>query len=301
MLHFIIFSYNRAAQLDLLLKTLYEHNTITCNISVIYNSSNSFYEKGYEILKKKYSKPFFLKEGESKHNILNVPFNYFNIYHYLKYSYLRKSKTNFKSLLENIIKNCNNKFVVFLTDDAIFYNKITLNPAVLNLLETKVNQYSFSFRLGYKFGSAPTKNNNRKDIFTWNFYSNNGTNKDWHYPFSLDGHVYEKNYLKDILRKVFYCNPNSLEQFMVKYIRKRNLYKYGICNENPVYINIPINMVQAIHSNKSLKIEPNFLNKHYLNDYEILYALPDNISYSKVYPKNMYLVNYKTNHKIPVL
>ena len=55
MLQIIIFSFNRAMQLDTLLRSVYKHFKFdNYQVGVLYNTSNRDFEKGYDLLKGKY-------------------------------------------------------------------------------------------------------------------------------------------------------------------------------------------------------------------------------------------------------
>ena len=56
MIQIIVFSYNRAMQLDTLLYSLYEHwKYPRIVVDVVYNFSNEEFDTAYDLLKKKYS------------------------------------------------------------------------------------------------------------------------------------------------------------------------------------------------------------------------------------------------------
>jgi hypothetical protein len=59
MLHLIIFSYNRASQLAVLLDSITHHVQGDYVCTVIYNSSDPFFERGYIALQESYSNRHF--------------------------------------------------------------------------------------------------------------------------------------------------------------------------------------------------------------------------------------------------
>ena len=98
MLNIIVFSKNRACQLELLLRSLkiFLKNWQSYSVYIIYSYSNSEYEQGYEIVKKQF--PLF--------------------------NYLPESKEQLGGkLFKNIVLEClrnNQPYTMFLVDDLVF-------------------------------------------------------------------------------------------------------------------------------------------------------------------------------------
>ena len=71
-INIIIFSKNRASQLCSLLKSIEDNYQYDSLISVIFKSTSDSFSQGYNILKEKYNKVCFIKEGTFKTDIINV-------------------------------------------------------------------------------------------------------------------------------------------------------------------------------------------------------------------------------------
>lgn len=62
MIHIIIFSFNRALQLEALLSSIQCHwQKTNYKLSVLYNTSGDDFQKGYDILQKEYPAYEFIK------------------------------------------------------------------------------------------------------------------------------------------------------------------------------------------------------------------------------------------------
>ena len=115
-IHFIIFSKNRASQLDLLLRSIKKMIKGNFSISVIFKYSNDNFLRGYEKLKILHENVDFLSEKEGK----------------LKFQIL------------NLVENSDSKYISLLVDDIVFINKFE----IIQILKPLKNLDTFSLRLG---------------------------------------------------------------------------------------------------------------------------------------------------------
>ena len=96
MLTFIVFSYNRAMQLDALLRSLFQHCEIHVHVVVLYRCTDDF-KGGYELLKIRWRQVDFceeraLSEGERRPAF---PWTFANLKRFVRYKYLRQVKSDF--------------------------------------------------------------------------------------------------------------------------------------------------------------------------------------------------------------
>lgn len=235
MLTTIIFSKDRPLQLDLTLKSLIQNWPINNKIEVIYNVSSG-YEVAYKTLEKEYNFVEFTNEED---------FDGFQIF-------LRTS-VNFSK----------NPYLMFLTDDNIFYRKSKTTESDLNDLFSR-NITCLSLRLGINITERPGFIV-KQPKFTrvgWNHLTFNRmeilATDYWNYPLSVDGHIFKKEVIGEILDELeilahnsdygVYTNPNQLEQYFQRYFFEVPVLI--ACELYSCVVNSPNNRVQNTIPNK---------------------------------------------------
>ncbi|MBE1426050.1 glycosyltransferase involved in cell wall biosynthesis [Desulfomicrobium macestii] len=222
----IIFSKDRALQLELCLRTLL-NNCIDFNIAkihVIYTYSNDTNAKHYELLKQEYKKIHFCKE------------------------------TNFHIDLINCIGDA--KFILFIVDDNIFINKFSITTTT-DILKNNHNAIGFSLRLGKNIKyHYPSNSDQVQPKFTKkeeNIYFANWTlnTKYFGYPLEVSSSIYKSDLiLPIILSDKTIKNPNSLESqlhfFRNNFLNYPLLFFYG---QSVAFCN-PLNIVQTEYLNR---------------------------------------------------
>ena len=254
-LSIVIFSKDRAAQLDLCLKSIHKNLSSLSEhwkIYVIYTASSEDFEDGYnQLIKEWYT-------GSS------------SVYFFPEYKY-----NGFKKTLEYCIKHWEDQ-VLFFTDDDIVYRKFEHNYE--DIADSEL--FCTSFRLGTNtFVQDQYTNSNclvpdevimgGGIIRTWN-WKNQRKDTNFAYPFSVDGHMLPSRLAKKIINSTpKYYNPNSLEG------KAQNYIQYGIaslpeemaCFEKSYVINTPLNRVQETCHNGAGKFfgsTPEELNNKFL-------------------------------------
>jgi hypothetical protein len=241
-MNFIIWSKDRPAQLYLLLESI-KKNLLTANIFIhcITKSTSSEFAHGYEIC---------------RHNFKNVCFF---------------EEKDFYNDSISCIENMTDK-VVFLTDDTVFYSSTTLKELlqIYTFLNSK-EENIFSFRLGQNtfvqdhingyvqdFLVPDSKDG---DIIRWcpskyPGYMNYG------YPFAIDAHIYNLEYILPLVKSFRWKNTNELEGGLQKY--NYQVKDLG-CFTNSRAVNIPYNnlsgltMVNPNNSCTTMGANQNFL------------------------------------------
>lgn len=240
-MNIIIFSRNRACQLELLLRT-FEVNF------------KEFYEEKIKVLYKAES-PY--KESYSKIRYDNVLF---------------VKENEFKKDLLSLI-NKEEEFTMFLVDDIIFKNPFSLKDEIFEIFRKSNDILTLSLRLhpnlNYCYAAGIKLNPPvfmKDGSINWTKENPAG---DFGYPMSLDGHVFKTIDILSILQIIPYKNPNSLEGMLAMVANNPNstfrskprLLMYN----KSVLFNNPINIVQTNNTNKHGDISAEHLNEEFLN------------------------------------
>lgn len=186
----IVFSKDRAAQLDLLLRSL-ALNALPDSTAVVWRASPiyaDFYWNGYATL---------LRE---RREVL---------------SYLQR-EDDFETCVREALARAGD-FVTFLCDDDVLYLDITtLSPSPGELLAAHPEILCFSLRLGLNTTYCYPHNCRQAvplvapidQAILWDWP---GQPYDWGYPHSLDGHIFRTADVQAALEGRHWSNPNTLE------------------------------------------------------------------------------------------
>lgn len=254
-IHGIVLSKDRAAQLHLFLQSLAENdNNFFSNISVLYKSTNEDFENGYRFVKEEFSSVNWLNEFKYYEDIMHLV-------------------------------HVPSKYVAFFTDDDIIYRKIPVNNIIIDdyMSSRKFDVNTplcFSLRLGLntyiqdqytgQHVIPPELLYDDGPILAWDWtkvpnYTNFG------YPFSVDGHIFERNLMIKLLSEIKFNNPNQQEVAMStkvgEYASPAVDKKWMLSFKDSVLINTPLNRVQEVclnRSGESFGISPEDMNKNFL-------------------------------------
>lgn len=241
----VIFSYNRACQLDALLRSLQKNipKLQTCSTSVIWKADNKEFEDAYIKVGKKFPdiKMVAEKPGEFK-----------------------------QQTLECI--DANISMTMFLVDDIIFKAPVLFGKDnhFGELLSESNNRYlCVSLRLDRNIRQCYATNSPQKvpiSVPVWDWKRSEG---DWGYPMSLDGNVYATNYIRKIVRSLEFQNPNQLEAKLDGFARTNAMFvpETMVCYEDGSrLLNVPANRVQNTFQNRfEDSHDPKTLNDLYMS------------------------------------
>lgn len=235
----IIFSRDRASQLELLIRSMKEFfkefNEHTIN--VLYKTTNDSFEQGYEKLK-------------TIHSDINI--------NYIKELY------PFQTSLSMIFKQ-DYPLSVFFVDDNVFKESFSFEDKEVEYFMKNINVLTLSLRLHPKLTycypaklkqACPSLDDN--NTFNWV-----GKMGDFGYPMSLDGHIFRTQDLRYYLYTMRYTCPNDLESQMA--MKPLPISKM-ICYDKSKIINLPLNKVQEYNQNYHGTISADYLNDNFLND-----------------------------------
>lgn len=232
---FIIFSKDRALQLDGLLRSMLHHVTGAYSIHVLYCASNAAHAHAY---------------GELTDGIQ----------HSDRIQWTKEA--DFRKDLVHTLQGTQTASVCFLVDDIVFIRPMNLDA----LNRDAIHGGIVSLRLGsnitfcytkQKAMQLPTLNPSKKQDDLLKFSWEDGS-YDWAYPLSVDGHIFPTSEISVAAKLLDYRAPNTFEralQILTPLYQKRP----GYCFEYPRMFNIPLNRVQNENENISSEISPEYL------------------------------------------
>lgn len=255
----LVFSKNRAMQLDALLRSYLLHcqDSHRSNIIVLYDTTSSHYQKQYDRLKEIYqgSVCFKLQKKFRKDVLTLISPQQRGVKKWI--NSFRISLPNWlNGLISTNAKVSPDQYTLFLVDDTVFIRDFYLED-IISVLESQTEIIGFSLRLGdnttycYPMQSEQclpdfTLYRNNFYIFTW--YS---SNLDFGYPFELSSSLYRSEMIFNYLLQLSFWNPNSLEAKMAggawQFHQK---YPYLACYKKSVAFSIPVNKVQNEFPNR---------------------------------------------------
>lgn len=204
MIDALVFSKNRAAQLDLLLRTLERHaGDLYGEISVLWTGTSAEYQRGYGVVFCEHPRARFVYEHSFERQVREWLYDAGDV-------------------------------VSFLVDDDVFYRDAA-EPATL----------PWSFRGG-----------------------------DYDYPFSVDGNVYRRGDLVELLRRLPFRNPTEMEA--AGHVNRERLpfSRVTPCRP-PCLIGIPANRVSCSSGMPHMSVDPQQLNHWFLRGRRLTFELPE--------------------------
>jgi hypothetical protein len=234
----IVFSMDRALQLDGLLRSFFLNKQGKCKVAVIYRASTDKHKKAYQDVMKRFENQVqFFEESDG-----------------------------FKSTLVNALNQINIGKLFFLVDDIIFTEKVDFD--MLSKIDTST--YIFSLRMGNhlnysyvvdKIQRLPEFTDKNNEYLYWDW---SNSELDWGYPLSVDGHIFSTEEIRLLANHFNYKAPNSLEGILQK---EKELFskRLGMSYKKARIVNNPCNKVQSevknlhgtMHQDDLLKIWEN--------------------------------------------
>ena len=285
----IIFSKDRALQLDAVLKSLQLHcqDLDDLQLNVLYLATNEMHLRQYHALMHTYPKINFSAQGNFRRDLLSLLNPYVQssqaekIFWYLcaigqlgfplgslfdriwrrSFEYIQRSLVN--AWMPSINKNA---YVVFLVDDNIFTGPFSLVRAI-RALEARRDLLGFSLRLGENTTYCYV-NDRKQDLPTFTPFNGEIFLFDWTkseldfgYPLELSSSIYRLMDIVPFITGLSFQNPNELEDRMAFRAKTfQSTHPCLGCYRRSVTFCNPINKVQDIISNRSGE------NTHYRTD-----------------------------------
>lgn len=243
----IVFSKDRAMQLDATLKSFYlnclDPNLI--QLKVIHVSSSKLFANQYSQLKKEYPQVKFVNQGNFKQDVfwlLGMPgTTWGRLLLRLRFSRL----------------DLQEKYVLFLVDDNIFIRNFHLSDA-LAALESEKDALCFSLQLGTNLTYCypldiplrfPAYLAVAGQVIKYRWTEAGGG---LNYPLEVSSSLYRLSDIAKLLMSLNFSNPNILEgQMAARASDYRSLNPYLLCFKQSVTFCNPLNKVQSVYDNKA--------------------------------------------------
>jgi len=246
MINVVIFSKDRPAQLELLLRSMkrffVEWNMVHTHI--LYKYTNDDYRIGYEKIK---------------------------LYH-PEFDYVLEQPGKFKEQTVSLIR-AENQATMFMVDDMVFKNYLALKTIPIKKLLSEDSIACVAIRMCPRINycyterkSTPPPKFTEDLMWFWNDPSLGG---DIHYPMSIDGSIFRTEDIYPLVRDLPYENPNTMEGILANNPINK---PYMICYRDSLVFNIPVNKVQTVNGNHCGSIPAEYLNKEFLSGKRISMA-----------------------------
>lgn len=263
----IIFSKDRAAQLDGLLRSIREKTSgwdDEFSWAVVYAASTPYFEKGYAVVQDEHLSSAIEFIPEAGH------------------------EGGFKAIVAETMKRQHSAnqcdWCMFLVDDMIFKVDWGLdNSKPLKRLSKDESVIAASLRLCPRYDYCYAENREVKPPFMarfgcWNWRKAKG---DWGYPMSVDGNIFRYADILPLVENTEYKHPNSFELALSKNAIKAR--PKMTCYPEAIVVNLPINIVQKEIENRAGEkygLSAEELNNQFLSGKRVdlypVYALNDN-------------------------
>lgn len=256
---FIVFSKDRALQLDGLLQSILHHVFGSYSIKVIYSTSSDSHRNAYNEVADRIKHSNRIEWTEEK---------------------------DFRTNLIEALDAVETESVCFLVDDIVFIRPVHLDTISQQFKDAGI----LSLRLGrnitfcytkqktmQKPGLSPAHDTNDLLQFSWE-----DGNYDWAYPLSVDGHIFPVSEIRIAAKRLDYHAPNSFEralQILTPLYQKRP----GFCFESPRILNIPFNRVQNENNNICGEVTPEELLNIWNDGGRLDYRALENIATTSVH------------------
>jgi hypothetical protein len=212
----VVFSKDRAMQLDACLRSIERHAPYEGPVTVVYRATSPAFAEGYRSLELA-ERVRLVAQGDFRDDVLRA------------------------------IGGASDH-VVFHTDDDVFFRAPRAAPVL------PVGFAAFSLRLGlntthcYPLGRDQAVPPARPDglLLAWDWARGDG---DFAYPMSLDGHVLAKQLLRRMLRRARFSNPNELEAEL--HVRRHLAPRLMLAFRESCVVGIPANVVSETHRNRA--------------------------------------------------
>ena len=224
MIDFLIFSKNRPLQLHALLSSMSKYVKGSYTVAVLHKYDEMYVEALNE-LKQEFQTVRFIEESNFRDNVID---------------YLAEKDDS-----------CS-----FLVDDIIFKQEFDTDQ-LSGIMSSNPSIVCFSLRLGLHLKHCYTRNlpqripdgQVKQDFFIWEW---RGTDSDWGYPLSVDGHIFRRNEILAWSKSLSFQSPNQYEDALQLILRyDQTVPNHCVCFVRSKIFNVPANRVQNEINNRN--------------------------------------------------
>ncbi|MGZ4270933.1 MAG: glycosyltransferase [Solirubrobacteraceae bacterium] len=218
MIRLVVFSKDRPAQLDLLLRSIDRFVPAGVQTAIVYTASEELHDRGYAMVRDEHPWARWVDEREAG---------------------------GFKAAALGLVGDAGER-IGFLVDDIVFTHPLDVDAAPLAALDTDPDVLCCSLRLdpGKTYCYALDRPMTPPPATTWHWMGMAG---DWGYPMSLDGHIFRTAEIVPLLERLDYRNPNELEAALAQApLTLPKVTCFGVAR----IVNVPDNRVQDTAPNR---------------------------------------------------
>lgn len=237
----IIFSKNRACQLNLLLDSMVKNAGLFFDRVVVLYKSDEEYLPSYEKVKTKYSGITFTQESDFRKDLINSINEFYEA-------------------------------TSFIVDDAVIYQPIMARKTDV-IKKLSEDSICFSLRLGLNCEYSHPANINYSikeyemigEYISFDYTKQIG---DFAYPLSTDGHIFKTDLIKNLLSQISFNNPNTLEANLQMFLANNSIPKKMHAFTHSKLVSIPVNLVNETFKNRhglEFGISEKELNNKFMN------------------------------------
>lgn len=157
-------------------------------------------------------------------------------------------------------------FTMFFVDDNIFKNHFTLQCEEVKDFVIREDIACVSLRLCPRINYCYTMNVMmtppkflEERHYVWKWYG--ASPGDWSYPMSLDGHLFKTEEILPLITLLNYSNPNTMEGALAN--SPFNI-PHMICFNDSKIFNVPANKVQSVNNNRHGNVSAQDINEKFL-------------------------------------
>ncbi|MCB9496043.1 MAG: hypothetical protein H6686_04055 [Fibrobacteria bacterium] len=223
----IVFSRDRALQLDAFLGSWFSNVLSPCPLRILWTASDHRHERSYAQLQERW------KDRVSFHE-----------------------ERDFRSDLLSLLALDEAPRILFFTDDGMFLDPFDLDEAVCWNPSTHIFALTKGRGLRHCFVTDQDQTlppflpgpAGAEELLCWTWQD--GDPGDWSYPLSVDGHVLGRHEMRILLASIPFRSPNTLEAAM-QVFAPYFLLRSGLCFPRERLVNIPANSVQKDWTNRT--------------------------------------------------
>lgn len=262
----IIYTKDRACQLDLLLRSIKDNFLNVNKVWVLEDWSNKEFKAGYDKIK-------------SLDYSLNV-------------TYIRQTRKTFYNILKGAVENSKTGFILPLCDDDVF-----IRGTDITAISNYVNDDVIGIHL--RLSSDLTVNYGKRgvlpmpelfpagDYLKWDWTTYNVPAR-WGYAYQAGGLIYATEFFKHMINNIKFDLPNSLETALMggRYKWKK---KFTVAFKHSPIVNISVNRIQNDVPNRGgrdVNYPPSELNSIFLSGFIIdttdLYNMINNCEFIEI-------------------